>query len=451
MPEFEREEMIEVKTQNDPIIERIHVLEKEYCENGVQTSVTMIKESEYQKLVSDHLSELKTKENEFDTLNLKLDETLQSLHEQKSSITLKDATIHEQMEEIENLSEKVKQLQISLSDDDDLRETQKELIQKHDEKIESLSEQVVEQEKDLRSRNEQFKEKTEELNMLKTQHEETTKKYGVVKHEYSKINKEHEKLIEKAATVHMEKDELVQKNQKYKKQLFYLQEEQSLKIEKLKEQRVNDEMEIIKYKSLLEEKQGFLDKLLHKGNTDSQDIRMFVEESYKKISDYEKTIIEQENQRKLSQQREELEQELKAKKLAMEQIEEKYQRAKHKIHELKNDLIKIQQKKASSESKKFKDEKAIIIKTLNDKNKKIERVEKELENWKIKFSGLENSLNEDQKVGYSKLQNLTKNMNQLKQMYSQIVSSESVKQEKHVLEKKLKRKQTKIEHIENEL
>jgi chromosome segregation ATPase len=413
--------------------------------------VTMIKESEYQKLVSDHLSELKTKENEFDTLNLKLDETLQSLHEQKSSITLKDATIHEQMEEIENLSEKVKQLQISLSDDDDLRETQKELIQKHDEKIESLSEQVVEQEKDLRSRNEQFKEKTEELNMLKTQHEETTKKYGVVKHEYSKINKEHEKLIEKAATVHMEKDELVQKNQKYKKQLFYLQEEQSLKIEKLKEQRVNDEMEIIKYKSLLEEKQGFLDKLLHKGNTDSQDIRMFVEESYKKISDYEKTIIEQENQKKLSQQREELEQELKAKKLAMEQIEEKYQRAKHKIHELKNDLIKIQQKKASSESKKFKDEKAIIIKTLNDKNKKIERVEKELENWKIKFSGLENSLNEDQKVGYSKLQNLTKNMNQLKQMYSQIVSSESVKQEKHVLEKKLKRKQTKIEHIENEL
>lgn len=451
MPEMERQEMVEVKSQKDPIIERIHKLEKEYCENGVQASIPMIEETEYQKLVSDHQSELKIKESEFNSISEKLAEALQSLDEQKSSIVIKDQTIHEQLEEIESLTEKVKNLQISLSEDDDIRESQKELIQKHEEKIQTLSEQIVEQEKDIRSRNEQFKEKSDEVNKLLALQEETTKKYTAAKHEYSKINKEHDKLIEKAATLHMEKDELIQKNQKYKKQLFYLQEEQSQKIEKLKEQRVNDEMEIIKYKSLLEEKQGFLDKLLEKGNTDSQDIRMFVEESYKKISDYEKSIIEQENQKKLNQQRDELEQELSAKKLAMEQIEEKYQRAKHKIHELKNDVIKMQQKKASSESKKFKDEKAIIIKTLNEKNKKIERIEKEVETWKIKYSGLENFLSEDQKVGHSKLQNLTKNMNQLKQMYSQIVSSESVKQEKHVLEKKLKRKQAKIEHIENEL
>jgi chromosome segregation ATPase len=258
-------------------------------------------------------------------------------------------------------------------------------------------------------------------------------------------------LVEKAASLHMSLEEMTKKNQKYKKQLVYMQDEQQKKIENLKEQRVNDEMEIIKYKSLLEEKQKFLDKLLEKDMKDSKDIRMFVQESYQKITDYEKSIIEQDHERKLAQQKEETEKELEERKSIITELEQKYSNAKHKIHELKNEVIKMQQKKSATESKKFKDEKAIIIKNLNEKNKKIEKLEKEIENWKIKYDGLEKFLGEDQKVAYSKLQTLTKNMNQLKQLYSQIVSAESVKQEKHVLEKKLKRKERKIEHIENEL
>jgi len=210
-------------------------------------------------------------------------------------------------------------------------------------------------------------------------------------------------------------------------------------------------MEIIKYKSLLEEKQKFLDKLLEKDTKDSKDIRMIVQESYQKITDYEKSLIEQEHQKKLAQQTETQEKEMEEKKGMISELEQKYSNAKHKIYELKNELIKMQQKKQVTESKKFKDEKTLIIKNLNDKNKKIEKLEKEIESSKIKYSGLENFLGEDQKVAYAKLQALTKNMNQLKQMYSQMVSAESVKQEKHVLEKKLKRKEKKITHIEDEL
>ena len=105
---------------------------------------------------------------------------------------------------------------------------------------------------------------------------------------------------------------------------------------------------------------------------------------------------------------------------------------------MKNDIIVMQQKKAHSESKKFKDEKALILKTLNEKNKKIEILEKEIESLKIKISGLENFMGEDQRSSYTKLQTLTKGMGQLKQMYTQMVSTESAKQEMHILDKKIK-------------
>jgi len=111
----------------------------------------------------------------------------------------------------------------------------------------------------------------------------------------------------------------------------------------------------------------------------------------------------------------------------------------------------MQKNKVAHDGKKFKDEKALIMKTLNDKNKKIEKLEKEIKDLRIKNTGLENFLGEDQKVNYIKYTKLTKNMAQLKQMYSQMVSAENAKQEKHVLVKKLKRKQAKINGYENEL
>lgn len=453
------------------VLERIDQLSKETADLDIQTQTSQDffasqpNQEVYENLVKEHEQRLRQQEVELSFQKEKLADALNTIDEQKKSLTLKEKTVHEQLEEIEQLASKIKELEDSLSETKDICESQKELLEKHEAKIKEQQTHLEEHEsqvsqntdkfinieKDLRNKEEQFKEKVEELAKLKVDSDEITQKYGNIKHEYAKLKKENEMLVEKAASLHMNVEELTKKNQKYKKQLIYLQEEQQKKIENLKEQRVNDEMEIIKYKSLLEEKEKFLNKLLNKDISDSKDIRMIVEESYKKISDYEKSIIEQDFQRKLSQQKEEQEKELETTKAMIAELEEKYSKAKHKIHEMKNDLIMLQQKKAASESKKFKDEKAIIIKTLNDKNKKIDKLEKEVESWKIKYSGLENFLSEDQKVAYSKLQTLTKNMNQLKQMYSQIVSSESVKQEKHVLEKKLKRKERKIEHIEHEL
>ena len=119
---------------------------------------------------------------------------------------------------------------------------------------------------------------------------------------------------------------------------------------------------------------------------------------------------------------------------------------KNRLNELKD----VKSTKIRRESKKFKDEKKLIIKTLNEKNTKIEKQEKEIESWKIKYSGLESFLRGDQK-DFEKMQNLIKNMNQVKQMYSQIVNSESAKQEKDILQRKLKRKEAKIKQLNDEL
>jgi len=301
----------------DSIIDRIDNLEKEYSENGVQTSTKIIDEIEYQKLIS----ELENKKSEFLSQTEKLTEALTNLKIQNKAINVKDQTLHEQMEEIEQLSMKIKDLENTLSEENDVKESQKDILEKQEENIILLKTQLEEQEqlvndhaeklvgveKDLKSKEEQYMEKNEEFSKLTGKFEEVSKKYSSAKLEYAKIYKENEKLIEKCATLHMEKDELTQKNHKYKKQLLYLQEEQSKKIEKLKEQKLNNEMEIIKYQSLLKEKENFLDKLLHKDLNNSSEIRMIVEESYKKITDYEKSIIEQDHQRVLNEQKEKLE------------------------------------------------------------------------------------------------------------------------------------------------
>lgn len=459
---FNQMEEVKVQSTPSPLVDRIDQLKREYSENGIQTSMSVISQDTYDKLLAQHEQILKQKEEELTSSKNKLDEALKQIEEQKKSISLKEVTLHEQLEELDLLQFKIKTLENTLSEENDINDSQRELIEKQEAKIKTLetqnetqltqnSEKIQSLEKDIKEKQAETQQKVEELASFTIQLEEVNKKYTNAKHEYGKLKKENEMLVEKAASLHMSIEELTKKNQKYKKHLVYLQEEQQKKIDQLKEQRVNDEMEIIKYKSLLEENQQFMNKLLTKDEKDSKDIRMIVEESYKKITDYEKSIIAQENQKMLTQQKEEQEKELELKRQIIQELEEKYSKAKHKIHEMKNEIILMQQKKSSSESKKFKDEKAIIIKTLNDKNKKIEKLEKEIETWKIKYSGLENFLSEDQKMNYGKLQNMTKNMNQIKQMYSQIVNSESVKQEKYVLEKKLKRRQAKIEFYEKEL
>ena len=210
---------------------------------------------------------------------------------------------------------------------------------------------------------------------------------------------------------------------------------------------VSTQMELIKVKALLKEKENTVSKLLVKDSKDREELKVIIEDSYKMRGESEKQVIQQ----KLKEQREELEMQLNQKINIIQDLEEKYSKAKIKIHEFKTELTKVMENNMFKQNKKFKDEKKLIIKALNEKGTKIDKLEKEIESWKIKYSSLENFLQGNQKEDYTKLQNLVKNMNQVKQMYSQIVKSESIKQEKDILLKKMKRKEAKIKQLNEEL
>jgi len=259
--EFSEMEQVDVKkyepmreeSKEDSIVERAKKVQQDYSESGiqthtdcktlqVQTSVQLIEQSTYDALVDEHEVLVKKNDEEVAIAQTKLTEALQTIEEQKKSITTKETTLHEQLEEIEQLTAKVSELERSLSDDKDLCESQKELLENHEAKVkeqqtnieeqESLinahAEKVITIEKDLKNKEEQFNEKTSELAALQEQTEQLTNKYSNVKHEYGKLKKENDMLVEKAATLHMSVEEITKKNQKYKKQLVYMQDDQQV-------------------------------------------------------------------------------------------------------------------------------------------------------------------------------------------------------------------------------
>jgi len=489
LPVKEHLEMTKQSSDN-PTLKRIEELKIEYSEhgiqasipyesNGIQTTTEYIEKELYQKVLeeyeqftSKYKSELNAKNQEIEFLK-KSESDLKSKYEQIQStlaqyvkdLKHKETLLQESEVKIHNMENKIKILEQENDEQKQQIDKQTEIISSNErsllEQKESIeheailsnqhAEKLLNLEKDLASKAEQYKEKVNELTEMTEKHEELNNKYTSIKHEYAKLKQENDMLIEKAATLNIKAEELENKNKKYKKQLVYMQEELQKKIDTMKEQRINDEMELIKAKALNKEKEEILNKLMQKDKLNPTDIQKIIEDSYKKIASEEKINIEEESQKKLVMQREQLENELNLKKNAMQELEEKYSMAKKKIYEMKNDILKLMENKSKSESKKFKDEKKVIINTLNEKNKKIENLEKEVESWKVKYNGLENFLHGDQKNEFAKLQTLTKNMNQVKQMFSQIVSSESVKQEKLNLEKRLKRRESKIKSIEAEL
>lgn len=215
--------------------------------------------------------------------------------------------------------------------------------------------------------------------------------------------------------------------------------------------KTNYESDLMRLNTIVIEKEKMIQTLLQNSNLNADDINKLLKENISSLYSKEAVVEDTEKLKSLMEEKEEIEKELSIKTSVIKELEEKYSAAKHKIHEMKNEIIKMQQKKAQSDNKKYKEEKTLIVKALNDKNKKIEGLEKEIESYKIKISGLENFMGEDQKQSYVKLQTLTKNMNQLKQMYAQMVRTETTKQEIHILEKKIKTRDKKITKLEDEL
>ena len=405
-----------------------------------------------------------------------------------------DATIH-------NLSNKIQTLEQEIDEQSNQLEKQSTAMVEQENRLndessnmteltkqfEESTEKLLAIEKDFNDKSELYNEKVTEFDSLNSKYTTIEKNYSSLKLEYGKLQKENEMLVDKAAEKHIQNEQLTTKIMKYKKQLMKTTEDVKDKLIKLKQQKeelkklrsdnavltevnnafktnfndpnmpnnsqkdlVTTQMELIKVKALLKEKEETTAKLLEKSSKDRDELKDIIENSVKRLSDDERQVIEQKSQQKLKEQREELEMQLNQKMNLIQDYDEKYSKAKIKIHELMNELKDVKSTKIRRESKKFKDEKKLIIKTLNEKNTKIEKQEKEIESWKIKYSGLESFLRGDQK-DFEKMQNLIKNMNQVKQMYSQIVNSESAKQEKDILQRKLKRKEAKIKQLNDEL
>jgi len=448
----------------DDLVERIEELKKEYLDSEVQSSEPFIDQDEFNRVISNHEAQIKAKKEQLNQEKEKLTEALKSLEEQRRMVSQKSLIISEQQEEIDRLSAKIQDCEIFMSDDRNVIESQTEIIAMQETKMNEQKQLVEEQtaqlshsadridslETDLKQKEESFQARLKELQALLDEDKELKGKYDKLKSAFKLKESENNTILEKIAESHIKLEELEIKNKKYKKQLFYMQEEQQKKIDLLREQRANDEKEIEKFKAQIREKEEMFNKLLEKSAVNSADIKSIVEESYKKMGDIEKSKIFEENQNKIRKQKEDLEKELETKKSIIRSLEEKYEHAKEKLSIMKGDLIDLQKKKMQSDNKKINDKK-MILKVLNDKTKKIETLEKEIESWKIKHSELQSFMGEDQKQSYHKIQTLTKNMNQLNQMFKQIVNSESIKQEKHILESKLERRNKKIKSLEEEL
>ena len=390
---------------------------------------------------------------------------LATIEEQKKSLAHKLSIIAEQQEDIDSLSQKIQILEHSISEDKDVIESQREIIEKYEKKMIDQTQVITENEflitesadkinvleKDLKNKEEVYKEKLIEIGRLKEEIESKSAKLQTITSQYKKLQEEGESMMERAAGLHLQVEDLNAKNKKYKKQVKFIYDEKQKEIDKLKDKMLNGEMEIIKFKALLKEREQSIAQMVGKKNMSSDELNNIVESNYKIFSEYERSTIKQDYERQLEEQREKMGRDIQGKVIRITELEEKYSTAMLKIQELRVEISTIQQSKSKAESRKFRDEKAIMIKTLNDKDKKIKSLEKDVEDLNSKISGYENFLNEDQKASFSKIQNLTKNMNQLKQMYTQIVNSESVRQEKKILEKRLLNRDKKIAKLEHEL
>ena len=390
---------------------------------------------------------------------------LATIEEQKKSLAHKLSIIAEQQEDIDSLSQKIQILEHSISEDKDVIESQREIIEKYEKKMIDQTQVITENEflitesadkinvleKDLKNKEEVYKEKLIEIGRLKEEIESKSAKLQTITSQYKKLQEEGESMMERAAGLHLQVEDLNAKNKKYKKQVKFIYDEKQKEIDKLKDKMLNGEMEIIKFKALLKEREQSIAQMVGKKNMSSDELNNIVESNYKIFSEYERSTIKQDYERQLEEQREKMGRDIQGKVIRITELEEKYSTAMLKIQELRVEISTIQQSKSKAESRKFRDEKAIMIKTLNDKDKKIKSLEKDIEDLNSKISGYENFLNEDQKASFSKIQNLTKNMNQLKQMYTQIVNSESVRQEKKILEKRLLNRDKKIAKLEHEL
>ena len=412
----------------DEIFDRIEKIEKEYLDIDVQTSTPYIQQEDLEEIYDKHNLDLAQKDEQINNEKIKLSQMMLAIEDQKKLLIQKLNTISEQQEDIDRLAQKILILEHSISEDKDVIENQKETIENLEKKYKQQSQiiseseslinehagKIIALEKDLKNKEENYKEKLIEINKLK---EDVTLKQNKIQdlsNKYDRLQKEGDILIDRAAALQFQLDEFSSKNKKYKKQLVYITEEKKKEISKLKEKQFNDELEIIKYKALLEQKEKDIAKLLGSKALNQSDIKSIMEGNYTIFSDFERSVLKQDYERKIDQIKEEMSKEIQTKVIKLTDLEEKYSIAQQKVQDLKGEISLIQQNKTKTENKKFKDEKAILLKSFNEKNEKIKILEKEINEYKSKISHLEQFMNEDQKASYIKLQTLTKNMIQLK-------------------------------------
>ena len=89
----------------------------------------------------------------------------------------------------------------------------------------------------------------------------------------------------------------------------------------------------------------------------------------------------------------------------------------------------------------------MILADLKNRVDKVGKIELELDAWKEKYKKLESFMSDGQKQAQQKGRTLEKNLEQLTQMYHQLITSKStMKNDIEILEKKLVRKR---EHVTN--
>jgi hypothetical protein len=89
-----------------------------------------------------------------------------------------------------------------------------------------------------------------------------------------------------------------------------------------------------------------------------------------------------------------------------------------------------------------------LIKSVNEKNSRITRLESDVKEYKEKLQLFESQLTPDEKNLHKKIYTLEKNLEQVNSMYHQIVTQKSVlKIENQIFEKKLKKRNDKINSL----
>ena len=92
-----------------------------------------------------------------------------------------------------------------------------------------------------------------------------------------------------------------------------------------------------------------------------------------------------------------------------------------------------------------------LLKSVNEKNSRIIRLESDVKEYKEKLQLFESQLTPDEKNLHKKIYTLEKNLEQVNSMYHQIVTQKSVlKIENQIFEKKLKKRNDKINSLMKE-